>query len=235
MSGRLLRAALAVTLLAGCAHAPADDPADPLEPVNRGIFVFNTVLDKGLVKPLAKGYDWVAPDFVRIGISNFFSNLFSPGTILNDFLQGKGRQGAEDSARFILNTILGVGGLFDVAQHVDLLAHDEDFGQTFGYWGVGEGWYLMIPVLGPSSNRDLFGRVGDTFTNPLSYVDEAVALAGNGIYAVERRAQLLGADALIEQQLDAYIFIRSVYLQSRQNAVYDGSPPKEDYGFDEDE
>lgn len=231
---RITLAALAA-LLVGCAHAPADDPADPLEPVNRGVFAFNTVLDKGIVKPLARGYDWATPSLLREGIGNFFSNLFYPTTIVNDLLQGKGRQAASDSARFILNTVAGLGGILDLATGLDLPEHDEDFGQTFGHWGFGEGWYLMLPVLGPSSNRDLLGRFGDGAMNPISYADTTTNLVGSGVYAVERRAQLLGADALIEQQLDPYIFIRSVYLQTRQNAVYDGNPPAEDYGFEDDE
>lgn len=231
------RVALIATaaLLTACAHTPADDPADPLEPVNRGVFAFNTVLDKGIVKPLARGYDWAAPSLLREGIANFFSNLFYPTTIVNDLLQGKGGQAADDSARFILNSIFGLGGILDVATGLDLPEHDEDFGQTFGQWGFGEGWYLMLPVLGPSSNRDVLGRLGDGAMNPISYADTVTNLTASGVYAIERRAQLLGADALIEQQLDPYIFIRSVYLQTRQNAVYDGNPPKEDYGFEDDE
>lgn len=234
MNARLALAA-AAALLAGCAHAPADDPADPLEPVNRAVFAFNAALDQGLVKPLAKGYDKVTPAMVREGIANFFSNLFYPTTILNDLLQLKLAQGAQDIGRFLFNSTFGLAGLIDVAEKVGLDEHDEDFGQTLGYWGVGEGWFLTLPILGPSSNRDFLGRIGDGFSNPMSYVDNDISLPANVVYAIERRTQLLGADALLDQQFDKYIFIRSVYLQRRQNAVYDGNPPKEDYDFDDDE
>src|SRR5688572_26977733 len=151
---------LLLTLLAaGCAHSPAYDPQDPLEKVNRAVFGFNEKADQYVLKPVAKGYDKITPQPVRRGIANFFDNLFYPTVIVNDLLQAKLKQGAFDLGRFVVNTTVGVVGIFDVATGWGMEKHEEDFGQTLGYWGVGPGWYLMLPLLGPSDNRDLVGRV----------------------------------------------------------------------------
>ena len=236
MPGRHLRPALALAALfmGGCAHAPADDPHDPLETVNRGIYSFNEVADHYVLRPVAKGYDKVMPSFARTGVGNFFDNLFYPTTLLNDLLQLKLVQMGQDFSRFVINTTIGLGGLLDIATPTGIPKHDEDFGQTLGYWGVGEGWYLMLPLLGPSDNRDLVGRGADVFTSPLYYVDDDRVTYGlAGLDAIDTRAALLPADAVLEQQLDRYVFVRTIYLQNRQNKVYDGNPPKEDYGFDD--
>jgi len=228
-------AAAASLWLVGCAHSPAEDPTDPLEPVNRAVYTFNETADRYVLRPVAKGYDKVMPGFARTGVSNFFDNLGYPTVILNDLLQLKGQMLAQDFCRFVLNTTFGIGGLIDVATPGGLPANDEDFGQTLGYWGLGEGWYLMLPLLGPSNNRDLVGRVGDGAVSPLYYVDETEVTIPLGVLnAVDDRARLLGADRFLEQQLDRYVFVRTIYLQNRQNKVYDGNPPKEDYGLDED-
>lgn len=229
---------LAALSLGGCAHTPPDDPSDPLEPVNRGIFKFNEVADRYVLRPVAKGYDKVMPGFARTGVSNFFSNLFYPTVIVNDLLQFKLKQFGSDTCRLVMNTLVGWGGLFDVATKAGLPAHDEDFGQTLGYWGVGPGWYLMLPFIGPANNRDLVGKVGDWYTSPTTYIAEQhekeVIVAG-AVQTVDGRASLLGADAMLEQQIDKYVFIRSIYLQDRLGRVHDGNPPKEDFDFDEDE
>jgi len=225
----------AALLAAGCAHAPADEPADPLEPVNRAVYAFNETADRYVLRPVAKGYDTVAPSFVRTGVRNFFDNLFYPTVIVNDLLQLKGQMLAQDFSRFIVNTAFGLGGLIDVATPTGLPRNDEDFGQTLGYWGVGEGWYLMLPLLGPSDNRDLVGRVVDGFTSPLYYVESStITIPLSAANVVSDRADLLKADRLLEQQLDRYVFVRTVYLQLRQAKVHDGNPPPEDYGFEED-
>ena len=229
---------LALLALGGCAHTPPDDPSDPLEPMNRGIYKFNTVADKYVLRPVAKGYDKVTPGFVQTGVRNFFSNLFYPTVIVNDLLQLKFLQAAQDVNRMLWNTLVGWGGLFDVSTRAGFEAHDEDFGQTLGRWGVGPGWYLMLPLMGPSDNRDLVGKVGDWYTSPFTYVDdedEEWAWGLGALQAVDSRAQLLGADAMVEQQMDPYVFIRSIYLQNRLNKVYDGNPPKEDFGFEDEE
>lgn len=232
-----VRVALAAAaLLSGCAHSPAEDPPDPLEPVNRAVFAFNEQADKFVLRPVAKSYDWVMPGFARTGVRNFFSNATYPTVIVNDLLQLKGQMLAQDFCRFVLNSTFGVLGLIDVATPGGLPENNEDFGQTLGHWGVGPGWYLMLPLLGPSDNRDLVGRVTDSFTSPLFYAepDEQVYAAGV-LDAVDRRAALLKADRFLEQQLDRYVFVRTIYLQTRQNKVYDGAPPKEDLGFDEED
>jgi len=229
---------LAAVALGGCAHTPPDDPSDPMEGWNRGVYKFNTVADKYVLRPVAKGYDKVTPAPVQTGIGNFFANLFYPTVIVNDLLQLKLRQFGADTLRFVVNTTAGIGGLFDPATHVGLPAHDEDFGQTLGYWGVGPGWYLMLPLLGPSDNRDLVGAVGDWHTNPLTHVDdedEEWAWGAGVLQAVHQRANLLGFDSVLEQQLDPYVFVRSLYLQNRLYKVYDGNPPKEDFDFGDEE
>lgn len=229
---------LAALALGGCAHTPPDDPSDPLEGFNRGVYKFNDTADRYVLRPVAKGYDKVMPGFARTGVRNFFSNLFYPTVIVNDLLQLKLKQFGSDTCRLVVNTLIGWGGLFDVATRAGLPAHDEDFGQTLGYWGVGPGWYLMLPLLGPSNNRDLIGKGGDWYTNPLTHVPdehEEWAWGLGALGTVDTRASLLGADKMVEQQLDPYVFIRSIYLQNRLNKVYDGNPPKEDFDFEDEE
>jgi phospholipid-binding lipoprotein MlaA len=232
-----LRPGLALSLglaVSACAHTPADDPSDPLEPVNRAMFTFNRQADRYLLRPVAKGYVKVVPDLARRGIGNFFNNLFYPTVIVNDLLQAKFLQSSQDLARFLLNSTAGFAGILDVATGVGLPQNNEDFGQTLGYWGLGPGWYLMIPFLGPSNNRDLVGRGGDYFTSPLLYIDEEkVRYIATGVNLIDTRANLLGADRFIDEQFDPYIAVRTAYLMRRQNLVYDGNPPKIDYDFEE--
>jgi phospholipid-binding lipoprotein MlaA len=235
-SFRIAAALLPLALLAGCAHSPSYDPSDPLEPVNRAVYAFNETADRFVLRPVAKGYDAVTPRPVRTGVRNFFSNLFYPTVLVNDLLQGKGAQFGQDLARLFLNSTAGLFGFMDVATPNGLPKHDEDFGQTLGYWGVGPGWYLMLPLLGPATNRDLVGRAGDYGTNPLVYFDNEGVSWGLGVLdTVETRAQFLPLDKVLEQQLDRYVFIRTGYLQDRLNKVHDGNPPKEDPGFEEEE
>jgi len=222
--------------LGGCAHTPPDDPSDPLETVNRGVYKFNEVADRYVLRPVAKGYDKVMPGVARTGVRNFFSNLFYPTVIVNDLLQLKLKQFGSDSCRLVMNTLIGWGGLFDVATRAGLPAHEEDFGQTLGYWGVGPGWYLMLPLLGPTDNRDFIGQVGDGFTSPLFYTDDDKLVIGlTVLQVVDGRANLLDFDKVLEQQMDPYVFVRSIYLQNRLNKVYDGNPPKEEFDFGEEE
>lgn len=233
---RFLRVvAVGLTVVLGaCAHSPIDDPSDPLEPVNRGIFKFNRVADRYVLRPVASGYTKVVPAKARRGVSNFFDNLFYPRTIVSDLLQGKLVQGSRDLARFTLNTTVGLLGFLDVATDLGLPKNDEDLGQTFGYWGVGEGWYLMLPLLGPSTNRDLVGRVGDLWTSPTMYMNDEAAIGLTVGSAIDTRAALLGADRLLDEQIDPYVFLRSIYRQRRQSLVYDGNPPEEEFDFSED-
>lgn len=229
-------ACLATLALGACAHAPADDPADPLEPVNRVVWTFNDTADRYVLRPVARAYVYVTPDFFRTGVTNFVENIEEPRTIVNDLFQLKLAQGGSDLGRFIINTTAGLGGVLDVATGVGLSKHDEDFGQTLGYWGVGEGWYLMLPLLGPSDNRDLVGTVVDIPTNPIYWLDgdhDWLKYSFNAVHIVNTRARLLDSDRLLDSQLDKYLFVRTAYLQRRQSMVYDGNPPKEDYEFED--
>lgn len=212
---------LLAALLCGCAHSPADDPEDPLERANRVVFVFNDKLDRYALRPVAKGYVKVVPSPVRTGVSNFFSNLFYPKVIVGSFLQGKFRDGISDTGRFLVNTTIGLVGIFDVATPMGMQRHNEDFGQTFGVWGIGQGWYLVLPFFGPSTNRDLVGRVFDNKLNPLTYASEDERLAAMLVYSVSKRSEFLGADSLLEDSFDPYLFVRGAYLERRQSSIED--------------
>ena len=226
-------------LSSGCAAGPErKNPKDPLESMNRKIYRFNDKVDRAVLKPVARGYVKVVPEIGRRGVTNFLRNLGMVVTTLNDVLQLKGEKVPVDIARVVTNTVFGLGGIIDVASELNIEYRNEDFGQTLGYWGVGPGWYIMLPLLGPSTNRDLVGAVGDWYTSPWTYVDEddeEWAWGAGVLQAVHQRANLLGFDSVLEQQLDPYVFVRSIYLQNRLNKVYDGNPPKEDFGFDEEE
>jgi phospholipid-binding lipoprotein MlaA len=215
--------------LGGCATTGAGDPRDPLEPLNRGIYTFNEGLDTVLLKPLAEVYRGVIPKIVRTGISNVFSNLNDVIVALNNLLQGKLTNAASDVARVMVNTTVGVLGVIDVASKAGLEKHDEDFGQTLGYWGVGDGPYLVLPLLGPRTLRDSAGLVVDYRVDPVTHIDPShdrnIASAAR---IVSRREELLGASKVLDvAALDPYQFLRDVYLQRRRNLIYDGNPPRE--------
>lgn len=230
---RYLCLALALSL-AACAHTPPDDPADPLEPFNRAMFRFNRTADRYVLRPVAKGYGEVMPSLAQQGVSNFFNNLKEPRNIVNGLLQGKPMQAASDTGRFLLNSTAGFAGLMDVATDAGMPRHDEDFGQTLGRYGVGPGWYLMLPILGPTTNRDLLGRGGDYYTGTSPYIESEVNLPMNALDLVDTRSRYLSADSLIDNAIDPYIFVRTAYLQQRLGKVYDGNPPRElMYGDDE--
>lgn len=220
--------------LSGCAHTSTHEPQDPLEPVNRAIFAFNDTADRYVLRPVAKGYSTVTPAFVQSGVRNFIGNLFYPVTIINQYAQGELLAGTRDVGRFLINSTVGLLGLVDVAKHWGLAENDEDFGQTLGSWGVGEGWYLMLPFLGPSTNRDLVGRLVDIPLAPTYRSREAEVILGITVLdVVQTRADLLSADALLNEQDDRYAFLRSAYLQRRKNAVRNGAPdPEDDFDMD---
>jgi phospholipid-binding lipoprotein MlaA len=216
---------LPVLLLVGCAAAPQKpDPRDPLERFNRSMFAINDALDKSVAKPVAKAYVKVAPRFVRTGVSNVFNNLNTLGTAVNDVLQGKMKQAGRDSARFLMNSTLGLGGLFDPATSAGLELNDEDFGQTFGKWGMKPGPYLMLPLLGPSTFRDTFGKLADQFTYPVYWLeDDSTRFIIRGVSLVDLRADLLDLDEQIDQSYDRYAFIRNAWLSRREFQVKDGA------------
>ena len=215
-----------VGAVSGCAH---NNPRDPLEPFNRGVYTFNDTVDNMILKPVATGYRAVLPQFARTGVRNFFSNLDDITVTVNSLLQFKLPQALSDAGRFLINSTVGLIGLFDVATHLGLEKHNEDFGQTLGYWGVGSGPYLVLPLLGPSSVRDGLGRVVDVYTDVLWYIDHIRTrniLLGTRV--VSNREQLLDAEKIVDTAaLDRYAFIRDAYLQRRRNLVYDGNPPPE--------
>jgi phospholipid-binding lipoprotein MlaA len=211
--------------LAGCASLPSGktDPRDPWERFNRSVFKFNDGLDRANAKPVAKGYVKVVPRVIRTGISNAYSNLDTVPTIINDALQGKFRQAGHDSARFLLNSTLGLGGLFDPASAAGLEYNEEDLGQTLGKWGVESGPYLMLPILGPSSARDAFSRAADTFLEPVWYLeDDSTRYLIRLGDLLDQRASLLELDAQLERSYDKYAFVRNAWLQRREYQVKDG-------------
>jgi phospholipid-binding lipoprotein MlaA len=217
--------ALAALLLAGCATLPSGKPdtRDPWERMNRSTHAFNDAIDRTVAKPVAKAYVKVLPRFVRTGVSNVFNNLDTVGTVFNDVLQGKMRQAGRDSARFLLNSTFGLGGLLDPASAAGLEFNDEDLGQTLGKWGVGPGPYLVLPFLGPSTTRDTFTRLVDQYTYPVTYLgDESTRYIIRGVSLLDMRAGLLDLDEQIERSYDKYAFIRNAWLQRREFQVKDG-------------
>jgi phospholipid-binding lipoprotein MlaA len=216
---------LFASLLGGC--ATAGNPRDPFEPLNRGIYQFNETVDKAIVKPTAQAYRAVIPQFVRSSVSNFFSNINDVVVALNNLLQGKFTAAYTDLGRIAINSTIGVLGLFDVATDAGIDKHEEDFGQTLGYWGIGDGPFLMLPLFGPSTVRDSVGRYVDYHADPVTYVDPS--RNRNQLWAtraVNRRAELLDASTVLQTAaLDPYEFVRDAYLQRRRNLIYDGSPP----------
>ena len=205
---------------------------DPLEPMNRAIFEFNEIVDDNVLKPIAKGYKYVTPDPVEVGISNFFSNLGEIGTITNDLLQLKFAQAGRDTMRFFLNSTLGIFGIFDVATPLGLSKNKEDFGQTLGFWGVPDGPYLVLPFLGPSSLRDGPSMIVDYELSPVEQLHHEERQVLQTLDIVDTRARLLRATKILDTAAkDKYIFIRESYLQKRESQVNDGNV-KEEFEID---
>lgn len=224
----VLAATAAATVLAGC--ATSGNPKDPIEGYNRAMFSFNETVDKAVIKPVAQGYNYVTPQPVQTGVSNFFGNLADIWTSVNNLLQGKPGDALSDAGRVLINSTVGILGLFDVATPMGLEKHEEDFGQTLGRWGVGDGAYVVLPILGPRTVRDTVGLAADIYTDPVrdadahrGYRNTAIALR-----AIDTRADLLKAeDALEAAALDKYAYVRDAYLQHRRSAIYDGNPPRQ--------
>lgn len=230
MQRHLFISLTALIALAGTGCASIDgprEPHDPWEGYNRAMHSFNDKVDRAVLKPTAKGYRAITPDPVEKGISNFFSNLGEVKVIVNDLLQFKLLHFLSDTGRLVTNSTLGIGGLFDVASHFGMKKHDEDFGQTLGRWGVGQGPYLVLPFLGPSSVRDGIGEYGDYFADPIREVDDRDhRLALRALDIIDGRAQLLEAGEIVDEAaFDPYIFLREAYLQRRRYQVYDGDLP----------
>jgi phospholipid-binding lipoprotein MlaA len=219
-----------IVSLSGCATATKHDPRDPWEGWNRGVQKFNDTLDDYVMKPISQGYQWITPSFIDRGITNFFSNVDDIGVIANDLLQFKLLQTGQDTGRFLVNTILGVGGFIDVASKLDLPKHNEDTDQTLGAWGIPSGPYLVLPFVGPSTPRGLFGLAGDTAANPINWISPAAIPYGVGtLKTVDMRADLLSATKIVDEaSVDRYEFIRNAYFQQRNYLIHDGNPPLDD-------
>lgn len=219
-----------LVLVSGCATTQNNDP---LEGVNRGVYKFNDVADRYVMKPVATAYKNVAPSPVRKGVSNFFGNLLTITTVVNDLLQFKFSQAFSDAGRFVINSTFGIAGLIDVASMDNIPKHQEDFGQTLGYWGVGNGPYLVWPIYGSSTLRDTTGFVVDTYTSdPIAYLHKDGHIREHNqvrlVQLLNRRYELLDASDLVDNaSIDPYAFARDSYLQHRASLVQDGLVPKE--------
>lgn len=228
----VLAMALLVAILPGCATQStiSEDEYDPLEGTNRAIYDFNESLDTYVMRPVAETYVDYTPEFVRDGVTNFFTNLGYINVIFNELLQGKVKQGIADIGRFTINSTLGIGGFIDIASAGSVPKHDEDFGQTLGVWGVNEGAYLVLPVLGPSSARDVPRYITGTLLNPLFYITSPIIGPAGVLGAVNERSNFLEATRIRDEAaLDPYTFTREAYRQRRLNDIYDGDPPLDDF------
>jgi len=217
--------------MVGCASVPegAADPRDPWESYNRAVTRFNDDFDQDIYRPVARGYKAVTPRFVDVGVTNFFGNQLDFMSAINNLLQLKLGRAASDVGRVAVNSTIGLLGFVDVASDLDMPKYREDFGQTLGYWHVGPGPYFVWPILGPKTVRDSFGLVADWYSTPVAYMDPfELRLAMGVLYAVDTRADLLGASDVLEgASLDPYAFTRDAYLQKRLNDIHDGQPPPE--------
>lgn len=222
---------LVLALLQGCATGP--NPRDPFEPFNRSVTRFNDGLDEAVVKPVAQAYEGVVPSPVRTGVNNFFGNLSDVWSFVNNVLQLKPQAAGESLMRVSVNTVMGLGGVLDVATEMGIGRHRQDFGKTLGRWGVPTGPYLVLPVLGPSTVRDSAALVVDAKGDLVTQVDNVPTR--NSLYvlrAVDLRASLLGASNVLDQAaLDKYSFTRDAYLQ-RRGAVAETNGQDEEERYD---
>ncbi|MDR4517146.1 MAG: VacJ family lipoprotein [Nitrosomonas sp.] len=232
---RMVFLLLLIVILQGCSSLSKKentevDPVDPHEDINRVSYNFTDKVDRVLFEPVVDVYVDYVPNAAQRSIGNFYDNLSYPNVVLNAFLQGKVKQGFADGLRFLVNSTIGMLGLFDMATHMGLEKHDEDFGQTLAVWGVDSGSYLFIPILGPSSERDVVGVPVTVVTNMLFYagivVGAPVFVPLTVLGAIDKRARLAGPMRIRDQAaLDPYLFVREASLQHREFLIYDGNPP----------
>lgn len=221
---------MSVFLLSGCTKVAKPAEGDPWEGMNRDLMGFNDAMDKMIMQPVARGYQFIMPKFLDAGITNAFYNLNDVGVTVNDFLQWKPEQGIKNTWRFTINSTFGLAGLIDVADVIGLERQDEDFNQTLAVWGVPRGPFIMLPLYGPSYIRGIFGRGGDMALHPLTYV--AAFMGGgvgwtvtglNALDIIDARADLLGLEKVVEQAaIDRYSFIKSGYTQQQDYLINDG-------------
>ena len=227
------------TILQGCATTTKNsdqhlDPVDPHEQINRASYDFTDKVDRAVFVPIVNAYIDYVPNAAQRSIGNFYENLSYPNVVLNSFLQGKVKQGTEDTLRFFVNSTVGMFGFFDMATHMGLQKHDEDFGQTLGVWGVNTGSYLFIPLLGPSSERDVTNIPVGLLTNVLFYAGLAVGTSFAApltiLGAIDKRARLSGPMRIRDEAaLDPYLFVREASLQQREFLIHDGKLPLDLY------
>lgn len=235
-------AVLAASTLAACSTtgsgASSDaDVYDPFEGVNRNIYAFNEVVDKAAIEPVARGYKTVTPEPVRDGVHNVLTNLRQPIVFTNSVLQGNANSSGETLSRFLINSTIGIVGIFDVASTLGIEEHDEDFGQTLGVWGFGPGPYVVLPFLGPSSVRDTFGRVADRGFDPLTWtefesdpdLDDNIAVTRTVLGAIDTRSRLLEQVEALREQPEPYVALRRTYLSQREAAIRNGETEADPY------
>lgn len=210
--------------------------SDPIEGLNRAVYGFNKTADRFVLKPVAQAYDYTLPKPAKNSVSNFFDNLAEPLNIVNNGLQGKGNRALDSSFRFVINSTVGILGLFDVAGHYNIKPAKEDLGQTLAAWGVKPGPYIMLPFLGPTNFRDGIGRLTETavyFPPEIISDSDTTQIVLTALDIIDNRASLLSFDSVLDAQLDQYSFIKNAYESNRINAIYDDNAPKnQDEEFD---
>ena len=219
---------LVVGMAGGAIAEEYENPSDPWEGYNRGVFAINEALDMVIAKPIAKAYEFIIPEPIRILVTNVFSNISDVVIGINDLLQGRGEQAFNDFGRVVINTTLGFGGLFDVAGNAGWYKSTNDFGVTFGRWGAPSGPYFVLPILGPSNIRDTFGWAADIAASPLSIVvtDPTAFWTAWGVNYVNTRANLFPVEKIIEEAAtDKYSYLRDAFMQNRLNLINEGAPP----------
>jgi phospholipid-binding lipoprotein MlaA len=230
---------LVLTILSGCSTVPEEkkDERDPFQSFNRPVYDFNMdVLDTYILRPAAQGYLTYTPAPIRTGIVNFTTNISAPIDAVNAGLQGKPGDMGVNIARFLINSTVGVLGIFDVASHFGLKHQDEDFGQTLGVWGLGDGAYLMLPAMGPSTVRNVTGDLVDKLVLPEVALSTPQTFVLFALRALEARASLISQERLLKESLDPYAFVKDIYFQRQLYELHDGNPPVEEdqTDFDED-
>lgn len=221
-------------LYGGTSNTGSAAAYDPWEPFNRKVHKFNNAVDRGIARPLATAYTHVVPRFARTGVSNFFSNLRAPVTITNQLLQGRGADAWDSLGRFLMNSTLGIGGLFDPASKAMVPRRNEDFGQTLGAWGWRRSRYVELPFFGPRTVRDVFGLAGDIPLSPMRRIEEDKLRIGlQGLQLVDTRAQLLAIDDLRDTAVDEYSLVRDAWMQRRNYQIENDLRSKRDRGHDD--
>ena len=226
---------LVILMTTGCATTGSNND-DPWEDWNRGVYKFNKVVDSAIAKPITKGYKAITPDIVEKGVSNVYSNLTDVPTMINNLLQGKVIDSLSDLGRFVINSTIGIAGIWDPATSIGLEKHDEDFGQTLGAWGVGSGPYMMLPLLGPSTLRDTAAYPVNSETNLINQIEHIPTRnQATVLDLIDKRSKLMQIEDLLEDALDEYAFVRDTWMQNRQYKVLDGDIPFEDEECEEED